>query len=144
MSVLRIDFSMTSHHVCRRSKMADVLHKDLLLHQIGNLVRIQPLKDGSSDGPALAIELKSHTVGLMEGSVPLSKEKGSQKIYGIIGLQKLVEGSAIAVITGAKQVRTFWHIDLSNDTRLRSSVFWNCNLSFLESFPHLHKLLESW
>lgn len=86
--------------------MASDLHTDLVLHQFGNLVRIQPLKGGQPDGAALAIELKSCTVGFMESSVPLSKEKGSQKIFGIIGLQQLAGGSAIAIITGAKQVLT--------------------------------------
>ena len=84
--------------------MASELHTDLVLHQFGNLVRVQPQKNGNPDGPALAIELKSGTVGFMDSSVPLSKEKGSRKIFGIIGLQQLAGGSAIAVITGAKQV----------------------------------------
>ena len=85
--------------------MASQLHTDLVLHQFGNLIRIQPLKETKPDGPALAIELKSCTVGFMDSSVPMTQEKGSRKIYGIIGLQQLAGGSAIAVITGAKQVQ---------------------------------------
>lgn len=94
--------------------MAASLHREMLLHQMGNLVRIQPLKDNKAEGPALAIELTSCTVGLMDSSVPVHQEKGSLKIFGIIGLQPLAEGSAIAVITGAKQVRLYFSLSWSS------------------------------
>lgn len=83
--------------------MASALHKELYLIQMGSLVRIQPLENGSPSGPSLAIDLRSCTVGAMESSVPLSQERNAQRIYGIIGLQQLAGGAAIAVITGAKQ-----------------------------------------
>lgn len=80
------------------------VHKDLYLHQLGNLVRIQPFLEGDSAAPALTIELKSGSVGLSEASVPLSKESGAHRIFGVIGLQPLLGGSALAIITGARKV----------------------------------------
>lgn len=85
-----------------QSKMsAPKLHEELYLHQLGNLVRIQP----AEGGPALTIELKSCTIGLSDASLPLQSESSVQRIYGVIGLQALIGGSALAVITGIKEVR---------------------------------------
>lgn len=77
---------------------------DLYLHQLGSLVRIQATFDDQLSGPMLTIELGSGSVGLSEASIQLQKETSVKQIFGLIGLQRLVGGSALAVITGVKEV----------------------------------------
>jgi hypothetical protein len=84
--------------------MASQLHQEMYLHQLSSLVRIQAVEMGQPAGPALAIDLKSGNVGVMEGSLPLAQERGAKRIYGVIGLQKLASGFALAVVTSVGQV----------------------------------------
>ena len=81
------------------------LYQELYLHQLGNLVRVQAYEEGRPTGQALTFELKNCAIGQSEASKPLNEEKGAKRIYGIIGLQQLLGGSALAVITGVKEVR---------------------------------------
>ena len=80
------------------------LYQELYLHQLGNLVRVQAYEEGRPTGQALTFELKNCAIGQSEASKPLIEEKGAKRIYGIIGLQQLLGGSALAVITGVKEV----------------------------------------
>lgn len=76
-----------------------------------SLVFLQPLRDGKAAGASLMVELQSGTVGMAEHSMPLQDLGGSsspaeaaQKIWGIIGLAKLIGCSVLAVITNAEKV----------------------------------------
>lgn len=80
------------------------IYPQLHLQRVGSLVLIQPSKDGKAAGPSLTVELTSGTVGLTEHSLPLQGQKGTTPIAGVLGLLKLKQGSALAVITGTKQV----------------------------------------
>ena len=68
---------------------------------MGTLIFIQPLQGSKVVGPSLTVELGTGTVGLAEHSVPL---KGTDTIYGVIGLARFLGGCALAVITDAEQV----------------------------------------
>ena len=85
--------------------MASKLHQELYLHQLGGLVRIQGCEDGRASGPALAVDLKTGSVGTVDGSRPLVQDSDVKKIFGIIGLQKLAAVYALAVVTSVRQVR---------------------------------------
>ena len=84
---------------------ASGIYSQLHLQRVGSLVLIQPSQDGKVAGPSLTVELNTGTVGLTEHSMPLQGQKGCISIHGVIGLLKLKQSSALAVITGAKQVR---------------------------------------
>jgi hypothetical protein len=90
--------------IYRQAIMASYLHQEMYLQQLASLVRIQGSENGQPSGPALAIDLKSGNIGVVDGSRPLAQEEGAQKIYGVIGLQQLVAGFALAVVTSVKQV----------------------------------------
>ena len=82
-----------------------------LQHMGASLVFLQPLKDGKAAGASLMVELQSGTVGMAEHSMPLQELSGgssaaeaSQRIWGIIGLARLVGCSVLAVITDAEKV----------------------------------------
>ena len=78
-----------------------LIYSELRLQQVGTLIFIQPLQGSKVIGPSLTVELGTGTVGLAEHSVPL---KGTETIYGVIGLARFLGGSALAVITDAEQV----------------------------------------
>jgi hypothetical protein len=86
---------------------------ELLLQRMGpSLIFIQPLRDGRGQGQSLMIELQSGTVGLAEHSMPLqdlASHGASDKIFGIIGLAKLISCSVLAVITQAEKVKSAPH-----------------------------------
>ena len=73
-----------------------------------SLIFMQPMKDGKPAGTSLMVELQSGTVGMAEHSMPLqSLGEGAaspERIWGIIGLARLVNCAVLAVITSAEQV----------------------------------------
>ena len=77
------------------------MFSEMRLQQVGTLVFIQPVQNSAVAGPSLTVELGTGTVGLAEHSVPL---KGTDTIYGVIGLARFLGGCALAVITDAEQV----------------------------------------
>jgi len=83
--------------------MASYLHQEMYLQQLASLVRIQGFENGQPAGSALAIDLKSGNVGVVDGSRPLAQERGAKKVYGVIGLHQLAAGFALAVVTSVKQ-----------------------------------------
>lgn len=78
-----------------------LIFSEMRLQQVGTLVFIQPVQNSAVAGPSLTVELGTGTVGLAEHSVPL---KGTDTIYGVIGLARFLGGCALAVITDAEQV----------------------------------------
>ena len=78
-----------------------LMFSELRLQQVGTLVFIQPMRGSSVVGPSLTVELGTGTIGLAEHSVPL---KGTDTVYGVIGLVRFLGGCALAVITDAEQV----------------------------------------
>lgn len=75
-----------------------------------SLIFMQPMKDGKAAGSSLMVELQSGTVGMAEHSMPLQSlgtgAASPERIWGIIGLAKLVNCAVLAVITNAEQVST--------------------------------------
>ena len=84
--------------------MALHTNKTMYLHRLGDLIRIQVFQNGKPDPHMLTIELTSGSISLSDSNKALNEELGSEKILGIFGLQKLVNGYALAVITGVKKV----------------------------------------
>jgi len=84
--------------------MASYLHQEMYLQQLAGLIRVQGCENGQPSGPALAIDLKSGSVGTVDASRPLAEESGARRVYGVIGLQQLAAGYALAVVTAVKQV----------------------------------------
>lgn len=80
-----------------------LIYSELRLQQVGTLVFIQPMQGSAVIGPSLTVELGTGTVGLAEHNVPL---KGTDTIYGVIGLARFLGGCALAVITDAEKVRS--------------------------------------
>ena len=80
------------------------IHSRLVLQRVGPLVLIQPSSADKQSGASLAVDLNSGSIGLSEHNLPLSQQKGSTVILGVIGVLRLKQSSALAVITGAKQV----------------------------------------
>ena len=85
---------------------------DLRLQRMGaSLVFLQPLRDGKAAGASLMVELQSGTVGMAEHSMPLQDLGGSsspaeaaEKVWGVIGLARLIGCAVLAVITDAEKV----------------------------------------
>ena len=96
-------------------------HQDMYLHQLGNLIRIQATIDGQASGPMLAIELGTGSIGLSEASVQLQQELGAKQIFGLIGIQRLIGGSALAIITGVRQVCFSFTYSLATRHALKSA-----------------------
>ena len=84
--------------------MALPTNKTMYLHRLGDLVRIQLFQNAKPDPDMLTIELTSGACSLSTSSKALNEERGAEKILGVFGLQKLVNGYALALITGVKQV----------------------------------------
>ena len=80
------------------------IHSRLVLQRVGPLVFIQPSNADKESGASLTIDLNSGSIGLSNHNQPLSQQKGSTVILGVIGVLRLKHSSALAVITGAKQV----------------------------------------
>ena len=87
--------------------MALHTNKTMYLHRLGDLIRIQVFQNGKPDPHMLTIELTSGSISLSDSNKALNEELGSEKILGIFGLQKLVNGYALAVITGVKKVSEY-------------------------------------
>ena len=82
---------------------------ELRMQRMGaTLLFLQPVKDGKPAGASLMVDLQSGNVGMAEHSMPLQSlgdgTASPERIWGIIGLAKLVDCAVLAVITNAEQV----------------------------------------
>lgn len=74
----------------------------LRLQRLGTIVVVQPLWDGEVAGPSLTCDLETGTLALAEHP---RIEKDYAVVHGVLGLERLEAGPALAVITGAEEVR---------------------------------------
>ena len=82
---------------------------ELHMQRMGpSLLFLQPVKDSKPAGSSLMVDLQSGNVGMADHSMPLQSlgdgTASPERIWGIIGLAKLVDCAVLAVITNAEQV----------------------------------------
>jgi hypothetical protein len=75
----------------------------LRLQRLGTIVVVQPLWDGEVAGPSLTCDLETGTLALAEHP---KIDKDYAVVHGVLGMARLEAGPALAVITGAEEVRS--------------------------------------
>ncbi len=74
----------------------------LRLQRLGTIVVVQPLWDGEVAGPSLTCDLETGSLATAEHP---KIDKDYVVVHGVLGLARLEAGPALAVITGAEEVR---------------------------------------
>lgn len=86
------------------------LHREMRMFGLGPIVFLQPIAANGEEQPAaLTVELNNGVVGLADGNGLATGFGKVETVYGVIGMIKMIGGSALAVITAREKVGHMRH-----------------------------------